>query len=138
MTQRFERVSVVKMNALMHTTSRLATVLAIILVLIFPISYLVLTYEFNRAEVETEGRLDVINIQKLVAQNPDSWQRESSQLKELLDEMTEASHDHFLVNHDNLLRIENMQGNVIAQNQENHQLHPSLFLTSQLLARLIC
>ena len=60
------------MNALMHTTSRLATVLAIILVLIFPISYLVLTYEFNRAEVETEGRLDVINIQKLVAQNPDS------------------------------------------------------------------
>ncbi len=72
MTQRFERVSVVKMNALMHTTSRLATVLAIILVLIFPISYLVLTYEFNRAEVETEGRLDVINIQKLVAQNPDS------------------------------------------------------------------
>ena len=72
MTQRFERVSVVKMNALMHTTSRLATVLAIILVLIFPISYLVLTYEFNRAEVETAGRLDVINIQKLVAQNPDS------------------------------------------------------------------
>lgn len=132
LTRRFGRVSVVKMNALMRTTSRLTTALAIILILAFPVSYLVLAYEFNRAEVETEGRLEVINIQKFVDQNPDSWQRESSQLKELLGEMTEASHDHFLVNHDNLLRIENLQGNVIAQNQENYQLPPSLFFDTQI------
>ncbi|MEQ1813806.1 MAG: ATP-binding protein [Candidatus Nitrotoga sp.] len=111
------------MNALMHATSRLTAVFIIVLSLAFPISYFLLAYEFNLTEVETEGRLDGTIIQRFISQNPDSWQRESSRLKELLDEMTEASHAHFLVNHDNFLRIENMQGKVIAHNQENHQLH---------------
>ena len=123
----------IKINVLMRTTSRLTMVLATILILIFPTGYFFISYEFNRAEVEAESRLAVINIQKFVDQNPESWRRDSLQLEELLRGLTEESHDHFLADHDSLLRIEDARGNIVAQNQENYQLPPSLFFDSQII-----
>ncbi len=122
----------IQISTLTRTVSRLTMVFAIILAMTFPIGYFMLTHQLNLVEVETESRLEGLSIQQFINQKPDSWQRESSRLKELLGEMIEAHHDHVLADHANLLRIEDVQGNVIAQDQENHPPPPPYFFDTSI------
>ncbi len=94
-----------------RTISGLATLLAAIIALAFPVIFFSLQFQFYRASMETEAYFSAAMVSELINSNPEFWKFEEPRLRGLLrdDHHNDQSQTH---------RIVDAQGGVIVQSHD--------------------
>jgi PAS domain S-box-containing protein len=94
--------------SLTRTLSVLTAIISLIIAVSIPAGYFMITYQHMEGSTNAEGTLSAQAIERLVANNPDSWHFEEIRLQEIL-------HRHLDHNTNETRIIRGMQGQIIAQ-----------------------
>ncbi len=98
-------------TAAIRTSARLALGLSIVLALLIPLGYLIMSYERQSAVLETEAEAAASLVSKLISANPDYWRYEQPRLEGFLARRPFETHQE-------IWRILDSNENVLAQRSD--------------------
>ncbi len=98
-------------TAAIRTSARLALGLSLVLALLIPVGYLIMTYERQSAVLETEAEAAASLVSKLISANPDYWRYEQPRLESFLARRPFDTHQE-------IWRILDSNENVLAERSD--------------------
>lgn len=75
----------IRSSTLVNYVQILTTILSIIIAIVIPYGYFALSYNYLAGHLSAESELAAINIEALIADNPDSWIYEEIRMQEILE-----------------------------------------------------
>jgi diguanylate cyclase (GGDEF)-like protein/PAS domain S-box-containing protein len=95
-------------DAITRTSSIMTAIVSLIIAVSIPVGYFITTYQYIKGKVNADCALCVQSIERVIVNNPHSWQFEEIRLQEILER---------IFRHDDpeMLTIKDMRGQIIAQ-----------------------